>query len=171
MVYVCTATMTALPCHLLQMTLTAAHAVLRWEQHPPCATGSHVARVVRKGVTRAMHGVWRPLTSNCMHVQGGGSCRNAVNASVCRFCDHHVQGEYKRLNSSRGPSHDSHCRCSAGQPGQGGWWAALVIPERCAVIPVQLPAQCCHDLPMPCMLIALSRHHLARCLLAVRHAH
>lgn len=103
MVYVCTAMMTALPCHLLQMTLTAAHAVLRWEQHPPCATGSHVARVVRKGVTRAMHGVWRPLTSNCMHVQGGGSCRNAVNASVCRFCDHHVQGEYKRLNSSRGP--------------------------------------------------------------------
>ena len=38
-----------------------------------------------------------------MHVQGGGSCRNAVNVSVCRFCDYHVQGEYKRLNSSRGP--------------------------------------------------------------------
>ncbi|CAK0761581.1 hypothetical protein CVIRNUC_002874 [Coccomyxa viridis] len=36
-------------------------------------------------------------------IKGGGSCRNAVNASVCRFCDHHVQGEYKRLNSSRGP--------------------------------------------------------------------
>lgn len=38
-----------------------------------------------------------------MGVQDGNSCRNAVNASVCRFCDYHVQGEYKRLTSNRGP--------------------------------------------------------------------
>ena len=26
-----------------------------------------------------------------------------MNVSVCRFCDFHVQGEFKRLNSHRGP--------------------------------------------------------------------
>ena len=36
-------------------------------------------------------------------MQSGETCRNAVNVSVCRFCDFHVQGEFKRLNSSRGP--------------------------------------------------------------------
>ena len=36
-------------------------------------------------------------------MQEGNTCRNAVNVSVCRFCDFHVAGEYKRLNSSRGP--------------------------------------------------------------------
>ncbi len=38
-----------------------------------------------------------------MGVQDGNTCRNAVSASVCRFCDYHVQGEYKRLTSNRGP--------------------------------------------------------------------
>lgn len=38
-----------------------------------------------------------------MATQKGETCRNAVNVSVCRFCDFHVQGEYTRLNSSRGP--------------------------------------------------------------------
>ncbi|CAL5219574.1 g1434 [Coccomyxa viridis] len=33
----------------------------------------------------------------------GETCRNPVNVSVCRFCDFHVQGEFKRLNSHRGP--------------------------------------------------------------------
>ncbi len=36
-------------------------------------------------------------------MQNGETCRNPVNVSVCRFCDFHVQGEFKRLNSSRGP--------------------------------------------------------------------
>ncbi|CAL8467671.1 g7209 [Coccomyxa elongata] len=37
----------------------------------------------------------------------GTKCRNPVNISKCRFCDHHVQTESKRINSTRGVLQDS----------------------------------------------------------------
>lgn len=40
-------------------------------------------------------------------MQDGTKCRNPVNMSKCRFCDHHVQTESKRINSTRGVLQDS----------------------------------------------------------------
>ena len=40
-------------------------------------------------------------------MQDGTKCRNPVNISKCRFCDHHVQTESKRINSTRGVLQDS----------------------------------------------------------------
>ncbi|BDA42677.1 probable protein MCM10 homolog at N-terminal half [Coccomyxa sp. Obi] len=37
----------------------------------------------------------------------GTKCRNPVNISKCRFCDHHVQTESKRINGTRGVLQDS----------------------------------------------------------------
>lgn len=40
-------------------------------------------------------------------VQDGGRCRNPVNAARCRYCDYHVQSEYRRLKTTRGPLQSS----------------------------------------------------------------
>ena len=54
-------------------------------------------------------------------VQDGGTCKNAVNASKCRYCDYHVQSEYRRLKSTRGTLQDSNASgrlsCQAQQAG------------------------------------------------------
>lgn len=47
------------------------------------------------------------MTQTCCWLQNGGKCRNAVNISKCRYCDYHVQSEYKRLKSNRGILQDS----------------------------------------------------------------
>ncbi|KAK9830984.1 hypothetical protein WJX81_005397 [Elliptochloris bilobata] len=40
--------------------------------------------------------------------KSGGVCGAAVNKSRCAFCDYHVQSEFKRMHSRRGPLQDSH---------------------------------------------------------------
>ena len=73
-----------------------------------------------------------------MHVQGGGSCRNAVNASVCRFCDHHVQGEFKRLNSTRGPLMTATVAAQLGSHAKVAGVHHSPSQKRCAIISVGL---------------------------------
>ena len=95
----------------------------------------------------------------CMHVQGGGSCRNAVNASVCRFCDYHVQGEYQRLNSSRGPLMTATVAAQLGSRAKAAGMQHWPSQKCFVIISAELQIQCCHELSTPCILIALSRHH------------